>query len=113
MLFVDFTLRKDFDNDCLNRLQAYPCFTNMVFKNKINNFQMELDYTRAMPTFFATNAVSTSQNKTVKICKSYTFGHVQHNLWYTTFDGPSDLVNTMWVQLNECCALERANSDNL
>lgn len=74
---------------------------------------MELDCTRAMPTFFATNAVSTFQNKTVRICKSYSFGHVQHNLWYTTLDVPSDLVNTMWVQLNECCALERANSDNL
>lgn len=79
MLFVDFTLCKDFDNDCLNKLQDNPCFTNMVFTNKIiymNSFQMELDCTRAMPTFFATNAVSTSQNKTVKICKSYSFGHV-------------------------------------
>lgn len=50
MLSVDFTLRKDFNNDSFNKFQANPCFTNVAFTNKIlymNNFQMELDCTRA------------------------------------------------------------------
>lgn len=32
--------------------------------------------------------------------------HVQPNLWYTSCNGLSNLVNTIWVHLHECCVLD-------
>lgn len=65
---------------------------------------MELDYAKAMSTLSTVTTNNTPQTKPLQ--KSMGPTHAQPNLWCTSFDGPNALMNTTWVQLNECCVLE-------